>query len=137
MRRELVARELAHHHGLLLREHAGVQQLVRDLKGLGLSVIVVVTKATTFRNNSFEAKIREEVGDLVDGIVLTRGIAEPQYDDDDNVIGERPELPRDRPIVVHCQMGGRSAKVTAQLRARGYDARNLTGGIQAWLRHIR
>ena len=25
----------------------------------------------------------------------------------------------------------------AQLRARGYDARNLTGGIQAWLRHIR
>lgn len=51
------------------------------------------------------------------------------------VIGERPELPRDRPIVVHCQMGGRSAKVTAQLRARGYDARNLVGGIQAWLRH--
>lgn len=72
------------------RIEEGDLQLVRDLKGLGLSVIVVVTKATTFRNNLFEAKIREEVGDLVDGIVLTRGIAEPQYDDDDNVIGERP-----------------------------------------------
>lgn len=45
-------------------------------------------------------------------------------------------LPKDEPIVVHCKMGGRSAQVTAQLRARGYDARSLTGGILAWIRTI-
>lgn len=67
----------------------GDVQIVRDLKGLGLSVIVVVTKATTFRNNPFEAELRKVLGDLADGLVLTRGIAEPQYDDDDNVIGTR------------------------------------------------
>ena len=45
-------------------------------------------------------------------------------------------LPKDQPIVVHCKMGGRSAQITAQLRARGYDARNLTGGILAWISQI-
>jgi adenylyltransferase/sulfurtransferase len=45
-------------------------------------------------------------------------------------------LPKDQPIVVHCKMGGRSAQITAQLRARGYDARNLTGGILAWISRI-
>ncbi|TAK10637.1 MAG: molybdopterin-synthase adenylyltransferase MoeB [Acidobacteria bacterium] len=42
-------------------------------------------------------------------------------------------LPKDIPVVVHCKMGGRSAQVTAKLRQLGFDARNLTGGIQAWL----
>jgi len=45
-------------------------------------------------------------------------------------------LPKDQPIVVHCKMGGRSAQITAQLRAKGYDARNLTGGILAWIAKI-
>lgn len=45
-------------------------------------------------------------------------------------------LPKDEPIVVHCKMGGRSAQITAQLRARGYDARNLTGGILAWISKV-
>jgi molybdopterin/thiamine biosynthesis adenylyltransferase/rhodanese-related sulfurtransferase len=41
-------------------------------------------------------------------------------------------LPKDRTVVVQCQSGGRSARVTAALRQKGYDAVNLTGGIQAW-----
>jgi adenylyltransferase/sulfurtransferase len=45
-------------------------------------------------------------------------------------------LPKDEPIVVHCKMGGRSAQITALLRARGYDARNLTGGILDWIAKI-
>ena len=45
-------------------------------------------------------------------------------------------LPTDQPIVVHCKVGGRSAAVADQLRSRGYDARNLTGGILAWISRI-
>ena len=41
-------------------------------------------------------------------------------------------IPRDRPVVVHCQGGGRSARAVAQLRAQGVDAHNLVGGIKAW-----
>ncbi len=43
-------------------------------------------------------------------------------------------LPTDRTVVVQCQSGGRSARVAAALRQKGYTAVNLTGGIQAWRR---
>jgi adenylyltransferase/sulfurtransferase len=45
-------------------------------------------------------------------------------------------LPKDRPVVVHCRSGGRSAVAVATLRLRGYDARNLSGGILAWRSRI-
>jgi DMSO/TMAO reductase YedYZ molybdopterin-dependent catalytic subunit/glyoxylase-like metal-dependent hydrolase (beta-lactamase superfamily II) len=43
-----------------------------------------------------------------------------------------PELPRDRKVVVVCRSGGRSAAVTDALRAWGFDAVNLSGGMCAW-----
>lgn len=47
------------------------------------------------------------------------------------------EVPRDRDLVVHCKMGGRSAKAVGILQAAGYDrAVNLTGGILAWVDRI-
>jgi DMSO/TMAO reductase YedYZ molybdopterin-dependent catalytic subunit/rhodanese-related sulfurtransferase/glyoxylase-like metal-dependent hydrolase (beta-lactamase superfamily II) len=42
------------------------------------------------------------------------------------------QLPRDRRIVVMCRSGGRSAAVTDSLRAWGFDAVNLSGGMCAW-----
>jgi adenylyltransferase/sulfurtransferase len=45
-------------------------------------------------------------------------------------------LPTDRPVVVHCKSGGRSSRATAMLRSKGFDARNLTGGITAWAERI-
>lgn len=50
------------------------------------------------------------------------------------VMSQLDALPTDRTVVVQCQSGGRSARVTAALRAKGYDAVNLVGGIQAWKR---
>jgi rhodanese-related sulfurtransferase len=52
-------------------------------------------------------------------------------------MGEIPQhldaLPTDRPIVVICHHGGRSAAVTGFLNANGYpNAVNLDGGIEAW-----
>ena len=45
------------------------------------------------------------------------------------------ELPRDRPLVLHCQGGGRSAIAASLLQARGFDnVVNLTGGFGAWQR---
>jgi adenylyltransferase/sulfurtransferase len=43
------------------------------------------------------------------------------------------ELPRDRPILVHCHHGGRSMQATQWLRRNGYDrVSNVAGGIDAW-----
>jgi DMSO/TMAO reductase YedYZ molybdopterin-dependent catalytic subunit/rhodanese-related sulfurtransferase len=42
------------------------------------------------------------------------------------------KLPTASRIVVVCRSGGRSRAITDALRARGYDAVNLTGGMCAW-----
>ena len=42
-------------------------------------------------------------------------------------------LPRDRPLVVYCHHGMRSAQVVAFLSSCGFtQAHNLAGGIDAW-----
>ena len=48
------------------------------------------------------------------------------------VQARQDELPRERPIVVVCRSGGRSAAVTAALRRSGFDAVNLAGGMCVW-----
>ena len=51
-------------------------------------------------------------------------------------IGQRlDDIPRDRPLLVLCQVGGRSARVTGFLRQQGFeDVGNVAGGIDAWQR---
>lgn len=45
------------------------------------------------------------------------------------------ELPADRPLLVVCHVGGRSAAVTGYLiRAGRTDVVNVTGGMDAWVR---
>ena len=46
--------------------------------------------------------------------------------------GETSSLPRDKPFIVACRVGHRSQLVVRQLRRRGYDARNLDGGLWQW-----
>jgi len=43
------------------------------------------------------------------------------------------EIPRDRPIILHCQRGSRSAVAAATLDAFGFDdVHELRGGMSAW-----
>ena len=49
------------------------------------------------------------------------------------------DLPTDRDILVHCKMGGRSAKACAALAAAGLDPQrlfNLDGGIVGWAQQV-
>jgi len=41
-------------------------------------------------------------------------------------------VPRDRSVIAVCRSGKRSAQATHALLAVGVEARNLTGGMQAW-----
>ena len=43
------------------------------------------------------------------------------------------DLPTDRPFLVICAMGGRSARAVQYLRAQGHDATNVAGGTKAWI----
>jgi rhodanese-related sulfurtransferase len=53
-----------------------------------------------------------------------------------SVLGERIDtLPSDRPLLVICHLGGRSAAVASYLmRAGRADVANVTGGMDAWER---
>jgi len=46
--------------------------------------------------------------------------------------GEDDRLDRDRPIIAVCRSGNRSELATMMLRARGYEAFNMEGGMEAW-----
>lgn len=55
--------------------------------------------------------------------------------------GELParlaDLPQDKPIVLHCKVGGRSAEALATLKAAGFaNARHVQGGILAWIEQV-
>jgi adenylyltransferase/sulfurtransferase len=50
---------------------------------------------------------------------------------------EIPQGPDAPEIIVHCKMGGRSAKAVGQLRERGFTRiKNVKGGILAWIDRI-
>ncbi|HEY0969859.1 MAG TPA: rhodanese-like domain-containing protein [Gemmatimonadales bacterium] len=50
-----------------------------------------------------------------------------------HLTGRLDELPKDRPLVLHCQGGGRSSIAASVLRARGYDnVVNMPGGFGTW-----
>ena len=46
--------------------------------------------------------------------------------------GNWAQLPKDQPFIVACRVGHRSQLVVQKLRAAGYDARNLDGGLWGW-----
>ncbi len=47
------------------------------------------------------------------------------------------KLPNDKPVVLHCKVGGRSAEVLAVVKGAGYaDAVHVGGGIVAWVNQI-
>ncbi len=48
------------------------------------------------------------------------------------VEAEFQSLPKDRPIVAVCRLGGRSEQAATALRRLGYDVVNLSGGMRAW-----
>jgi rhodanese-related sulfurtransferase len=50
----------------------------------------------------------------------------------ERLASEAETVDRDRPVVFHCRLGARSAMATQAFRAAGYDAHNMTGGLQAW-----
>ena len=47
--------------------------------------------------------------------------------------GAGGELSHDQPIVVICRSGNRSELATVMMQARGFEAHNLQGGIEAWV----
>jgi rhodanese-related sulfurtransferase len=48
--------------------------------------------------------------------------------------GAGTDLEKDKPLVMVCRVGNRSELATLMMQARGYEAYNLEGGMDAWAR---
>jgi len=54
-----------------------------------------------------------------------------------SVLLEKDRISRDKPVVIHCRSGKRSAQAIKLLENEGYDnLSNLVGGILAWQEDI-
>jgi rhodanese-related sulfurtransferase len=51
----------------------------------------------------------------------------------ERLAAEAAALDRDRPILFYCRSGSRSALAADAFAASGFDARNLDGGLEAWV----
>src|SRR3954467_12558076 len=49
-----------------------------------------------------------------------------------HIPGPGGDLDKDTPVAVICRTGNRSELATMMLQARGYDAHNVEGGMEAW-----
>ena len=46
--------------------------------------------------------------------------------------GAAQSVPRDRPVVFYCRVGGRSQMAAQAFRAAGFDAYTMAGGLVRW-----
>ncbi len=46
--------------------------------------------------------------------------------------GQNPDLDPGRPVVAVCRSGNRSELAALMLQARGFEAYNMAGGMEAW-----
>jgi hydroxyacylglutathione hydrolase len=50
-----------------------------------------------------------------------------------DIVNQMKDVPKDRPLVLHCGSGSRSAIGASVLQAAGFtDVANMKGGIDAW-----
>ena len=106
-----------------------------------LLVLPVCTNAAVARNLSPEeaSAMVEQRGDLFLLDVRTPGEYQQARLDGarlipiDQFVKRLAEVPRDRPVLVYCAVGSRSAQVVNYLARQGYpEIYNLYGGIYAW-----
>jgi rhodanese-related sulfurtransferase len=61
-------------------------------------------------------------------------IADTLHIELDQLTAEAGRLDRERPIVFYCRTGSRSALAAQAFAAAGFEAHNLDGGLQAWVK---
>ncbi len=98
-----------------------------DVSNLPDNVSVAQTKALLGRSDVLILDVREQQeydqGHIPGVTLIPTG----------EVPNRLSEIPKDKPVIVTCRSGNRSAAVTKLLREQGYtNVHNMEGGIVAW-----
>lgn len=122
---------------------------MKYLKLLPLALLLIALTATVSNAQNAELK---DVSVIRAKLLLRNGstmidvrepdeVAEVAYDLDkviniplSQLEGRMSEIPKDKPLVIACQSGGRSRKASNILLQNGYsDLVNMEGGMSAWM----
>jgi rhodanese-related sulfurtransferase len=78
-----------------------------------------------------ESTEHEQNGRIAEAILASRGMLE--FYADETLPYHKPEFDKNKPLILHCASGGRSALAVATLQQMGYTKiAHLDGGIKAW-----
>jgi hydroxyacylglutathione hydrolase len=135
---------------LLVTDRARIGAAVRELVRIGLDRIVGFITPESLVASGFATAVVEEISvdtlgamleadtptlldvrratELTDGSISESALHVPHT----RLPRHLSEIPRGRPVLVHCATGRRSAFAAAYLRRNGVDAINVGGGFQAW-----
>ncbi len=59
-------------------------------------------------------------------------IAGSRHVEMNSLTSQADSIPKDKPVVFVCRGGSRSAMAAEAFKQAGFDARNMTGGMNAW-----
>lgn len=137
----------------LIADHHALAEVAHDLASIGLDnsagyFETSAIEAWASAGHELECYSNVQPSEIVDGVLkgeMTLIDVRNQSEwDEGHIPGARhimlgylpermAEIPTDRPVVVQCQTGGRSAIGASILQANGIpDTSNLTGGIRNW-----
>lgn len=137
----------------LLATNTDVLDIVNDLRSIGLDHIVATMEPYVIElageSDTRVMKYEEVTMDKVSGAIQTDGIyvldvrSRAEWEDGHIpqakhvMLGYLQEqahtIPQDRPILVYCKTGGRSAIASSLLQALGFkDVQSLVGGYEEW-----
>jgi hydroxyacylglutathione hydrolase len=125
-------------------------EAIRVLRKIGMDHVVGYVDAdevrhSSLRNQSYPEATPEELAPLlVSGAVQWLDVRSDEEWKESRIpgaehrfLGRLPEqlesLDPNRPVVVQCRTGGRSAIAASLLQAAGYQVTNLSGGFLAWV----
>jgi rhodanese-related sulfurtransferase len=60
-------------------------------------------------------------------------IANSRHIEMNDLTSNAASIPKDRPVVFYCRGGSRSAMAAEAFSQAGFDAHNMTGGMNAWV----
>jgi hydroxyacylglutathione hydrolase len=130
-----------------------VQEMVRDLAMIGLDRVGGFFTAGVVRSwaqgDRLQQRVQEVSAEQLASLQATEAVEvidvrnATEYDaghipgSRNFPLGRLPEslerIPRDRPVVVHCQTGGRAAVAIGLLQARNFQVRHLSGDFEGWV----
>ena len=135
---------------VLVCEPSASDAIIRELIRIGYDQIIAVvppsaiTKASTLQCTA-EVSVQDAAAEIdgnAGGVFVLDVRGKSEYDagciaGSTHVAYTRlarhlAQIPRDKKVLVHCALGGRSAAATSMLCRLGYNAANVAGGFEAW-----